>query len=75
MAKGTSNNVRRQLTAGNNLSCSLCQLVGLSCGKHQDVLSHIEWVLHQLYPIIQSNHTFIELILCREECYVDNQMW
>ena len=26
--------VGSQLTAGNNLSCSLCQLVGPSCGKH-----------------------------------------
>ena len=34
----------------------------------QDVLPHLELVLRQLYPIIQSNHTFIELNLCGEEC-------
>ena len=41
----------------------------------RDVLPHLELVLHQLYPITQSNHTFIGLNLCGEECYVDNQMW
>ena len=37
--------------------------------ESRDVLPHLEWVLRQLSPMIQSNHTFIELNLCQRKCY------
>ena len=39
--RSKSDNVERQLEAGNNSSCSLHQLTGLSCGKHLKLYCHI----------------------------------